>query len=94
MPGRPKHAVPAPRGQRPAGEVPAECAGDGTGRDLNEAPYGDSDSDRYPSALGSLAGHLALVVRELGALPPGAAAHVIARAAAEHHGPGPGERRR
>ncbi|MFF2619723.1 hypothetical protein [Kitasatospora sp. NPDC058046] len=75
--------------QHPIGEAAAGCIGNGTHRDVNEVPYNDRDT--YTAALGSLAGHLALIVRDLDALPPEAAAHVIAQAAAQQHGPLPEE---
>lgn len=75
--------------QRPIEEVATECIGDEMRRDVHEALY--SGSDVHAATLDGLAQHLALIVRELGALPSGAAAHVIAQAAAEHHGPLPKE---
>ncbi|RDG33459.1 hypothetical protein DVH02_31285 [Streptomyces corynorhini] len=75
--------------QRPVEEVAAECIGNEMRRDVHEALY--SGSDAYAATLDGLAKRLALIVRELGALPSGAAAHVIAQAAAEQHGPLPEE---
>ncbi|WP_143608713.1 hypothetical protein [Streptomyces sp. CB03234] len=75
--------------QRPVEEVAAECISDEMRRDVHEALY--SGSDAYAATLDGLAQRLALLVRELGALPSGPAAHVIAQAAAEQHGPLPEE---
>ncbi|MFJ4465713.1 hypothetical protein [Streptomyces sp. NPDC088928] len=73
--------------QRPVEEVTAECISDEMHRDVHDALY----SDAYAATLDGLAKRLALIVRELGALPSGAAAHVIAQAAAEQHGSLPEE---
>ncbi|MEV6319195.1 hypothetical protein [Streptomyces sp. NPDC051776] len=70
--------------QRPLEDVAAECIGDEMRRDVYDALY--SSSETYAAALDGLAKRLALIVRELGALPSGAAAQVIALAAAEKHG--------
>ncbi|MFE0043687.1 hypothetical protein [Streptomyces albireticuli] len=75
--------------QRPIEEVAAECIGDEMRRDVNGTLYSGSDS--YAATLDGLAKRLALIVRGLGALPSGAAAKVIALAAAEQHGPLPEE---
>ncbi|WP_282698090.1 hypothetical protein [Streptomyces sp. CC208A] len=70
--------------QRPAEEVAAECIVDEMRRDVHEALY--SSSETYAASLEGLAKRLALIARELGALPSGAAAQVIALAAAEKGG--------
>ncbi|MEU4735668.1 MULTISPECIES: hypothetical protein [Streptomyces] len=75
--------------QRPVEEVAAESISDEMHREVHDALY--SGSDAYAATLDGLAKRLALIVRELGALPSGAAAHVIAQAAAEKHGPLPEE---
>ncbi|GHJ19118.1 hypothetical protein ACH4KL_32390 [Streptomyces albus] len=75
--------------QRPIEEVAAESISDEMRRDVHGTLY--SGSDTYAATLDGLAKRLALIVRELGALPSGAAAHVIARAAAEKLGPLPEE---
>lgn len=75
--------------QRPIEDVAADSIGDEMHRAVHEALY--SGSDAYAATLDGLAQRLALIVRELGALPSGAAAHVIAQAAAEQHGPLPEE---
>ncbi|RLL65562.1 hypothetical protein [Streptomyces sp. Z26] len=75
--------------QRPIEDVAAECISDDMHRDVHEALY--SGSDAYAATLDGLAKRLALLVRELGALPSGTAAKVIALAAAEKHGPLPEE---
>ncbi|MGK5544978.1 hypothetical protein ACSNOH_09635 [Streptomyces sp. URMC 127] len=66
--------------QRPVEQVAAECISDEMHRDLHDTLY--SSSDTYAASLDGLAERLALIVRELGALPSRAAAHVIAQAAA------------
>ncbi|WKK24120.1 hypothetical protein QZH56_36710 [Streptomyces olivoreticuli] len=75
--------------QRPVEEVAAECIGDEMCRGVCDALY--SGCETYAAALEGLAKRLALIVRELGALPSGVAAKVIALAAAEKHGPLPDE---
>ncbi|NJQ04481.1 hypothetical protein [Streptomyces lonarensis] len=75
--------------QRPVEELAAESISDEVHRDVHEALY--SGSDPYAATLDGLAKRLALIVRELGTPPSGAAAHVIAQAAAEQHGPLPEE---
>ncbi|MFC7472685.1 hypothetical protein ACWG43_15010 [Streptomyces albidoflavus] len=78
--------------QRPVEEVAAECISDEMRRDVHDALYSDAlYSDAYAATFDGLAKRLALIVRGLGALPSGAAAHVIAQAAAEQHGPLPEE---
>ncbi|MFC8274212.1 hypothetical protein ACFUJR_17135 [Streptomyces sp. NPDC057271] len=75
--------------QRPVEEVAAESISDEMHREVHEALC--SGSGAYAATLDGLAKRLALIVRELGALPSGAAAHVIAQAAAEQYGPLPEE---
>lgn len=70
--------------QRPVEEVAAECVRDELGRDLYDALYANVED--YAATLDGLAQRLALIVRELGGLPSGAAARVIALAQAEKGG--------
>lgn len=70
--------------QRPAEYVAAECIHDELDRDLSEALY--TNVEDYAATLDGLAERLALMARELVALPSGAAARVIALAQAEKGG--------
>ncbi|MGW7673076.1 hypothetical protein ACWGJX_39180 [Streptomyces sp. NPDC054775] len=70
--------------QRPVDDVAADCVRDELHRDVYDVLY--TNVDDYASTLDGLSQRLALLVRELGALPAGDAAKVIAQAAAEKGG--------
>ncbi|MFD8608564.1 hypothetical protein [Streptomyces sp. NPDC059631] len=70
--------------QRPVDDVAAYCVRDELDRDVYDVLY--TNVDDYASTLDGLSQRLALLIRELGALPTGDAAKVIAQAAAEKGG--------
>ncbi|MFJ1823396.1 hypothetical protein [Streptomyces sp. NPDC088178] len=70
--------------QRPVDDVAADCVRDELDRDVYDVLY--TNVDDYASTLDGLSQRLALLIRELGALPTGDAAKVIAQAAAEKGG--------
>ncbi|ELP66345.1 hypothetical protein STRTUCAR8_10246 [Streptomyces turgidiscabies Car8] len=66
--------------QRPVNDVAADCVRDELHRDVYDVLY--TNVEDYASTADGLSQRLALLVRELGALPAGDAAKAIAQAAA------------
>ncbi|QNP71584.1 hypothetical protein IAG44_20550 [Streptomyces roseirectus] len=75
--------------QKPIEEIAADCVNDEIRRPVYDMLYRSGED--YATALEGLAKRLALIVRDLGALPSSAATEVIALAAAEQGGPLPYE---
>ncbi|WP_327357939.1 hypothetical protein [Streptomyces sp. NBC_01304] len=75
--------------KRPVEEIAANCVSDEMRRPVYDMLYRSGDD--YAATQDGLAKRLALIVRDLGALPASAATEVIALAAAEQGGPLPDE---